>query len=144
MGGHGASSSGVVVRGDDQPLRVSADEHLLAELSDPDGRPASPTMPSPTRARGGAATTAAAWVRAGGCLWSGDVLYLHVGAPQDAEGEETPEGHVLRFEPGTQRIVGLTVINARWLLDRDGRLTITIPETVEASADDLAAALAAA
>ena len=74
----------------------------------------------------------------------GDVLYLHVDAPQDAEGEETPEGHVLRFEPGTQRIVGLTVINARWLLDRDGRLTITIPETVEASADDLAAALAAA
>jgi hypothetical protein len=51
---------------------------------------------------------------------------------------------VLRFEPGTQRIVGLTVINARWLLDRDGHLTITIPETVEASADDLAAALAAA
>ena len=74
----------------------------------------------------------------------GDMLYLHVGAPQDAEGEETPEGHVLRFEPGTQRIVGLSVINARWLLDRDGRLTITIPETVEASADDLAAALAAA
>ena len=74
----------------------------------------------------------------------GDVLYLHVGAPQDAEGEATPEGHVPRFEPGTQRIVGLTVINARWLLDRDGRLTITIPETVEASADDLAAGLAAA
>jgi uncharacterized protein YuzE len=74
----------------------------------------------------------------------GDVLYLHVGVPQDAEGEATPEGHVLRFEPGTQRIVGLTVINARWLLDRDGRLTITIPETVEASADDLAAGLAAA
>jgi hypothetical protein len=74
----------------------------------------------------------------------GDVLYLHVGVPQDAEGEETPEGHVLRFEPGTQRIVGLTVINARWLLDRDGRLTITIQETVEASAEDLAAALAAA
>lgn len=74
----------------------------------------------------------------------GDVLYLHVGTPQEAEGEETPEGHVLRFEPGSQRIVGLTVINARSLLDRDGRLTITIPETIEASADDLAAALTAA
>jgi hypothetical protein len=61
---------------------------------------------------------------------AGDVLYLHVGLPQEAEGEETPEGHVLRFEPGTQRIIGLTVINARWLLDRDGRLTVTIPETV--------------
>src|ERR687887_620873 len=45
----------------------------------------------------------------------GDVLYLHVGVPQDAEGEETPEGHVLRFEPDTKRIVGLTVINARSL-----------------------------
>jgi uncharacterized protein YuzE len=74
----------------------------------------------------------------------GDVLYLHVGHPQEAEGEETPEGHVLRFEPGTQRIIGLTVINARWLLDRDGRLTVTIPETVEASADELAPALSAA
>jgi uncharacterized protein YuzE len=74
----------------------------------------------------------------------GDVLYLHVGLPQEAEGEETPEGHVLRFEPGTQRIIGLTVINARWLLDRDGRLTVTIPETVEACADELAPALTAA
>lgn len=74
----------------------------------------------------------------------GDVLYLHVGAPQEGDGEETPEGHVLRFEPGTHRIVGLTVMNVRWLLDRDGRLTIAIPETVEASAAELAPALAAA
>jgi uncharacterized protein YuzE len=72
-----------------------------------------------------------------------DVLYLHVGEPQDAEGEETPEGHVLRFEPGTQRIVGLTVLGPQAILDRDGELRITIPETVRASADDLASALAA-
>jgi hypothetical protein len=74
----------------------------------------------------------------------GDVLYLHVGAPEPGEGEETPEGHVVRFAPGTQRIVGLTVINARHVLDRDGRLIVTVPETVEASADELAAALQAA
>lgn len=74
----------------------------------------------------------------------GDVLYLHVGDPQPGEGEETPEGHVLRFAPGSQRIIGLTIINARHLLDRDGRLTVTVPETVEASADDLAPALHAA
>jgi hypothetical protein len=74
----------------------------------------------------------------------GDVLYLHIGEPVDAEGEETPEGHVVRFEPGTQRVVGLTVINARSVIDRDGRLIVTIPETVEASADELAPALAAA
>jgi hypothetical protein len=72
-----------------------------------------------------------------------DVLYLHVGEPQKAEGEETPEGHVLRYAPGTQNIVGLTVVGARRLLDRDGNLTVTIPEPIEASADDLAPALAA-
>ena len=72
-----------------------------------------------------------------------DVLYLHVGEPQEAEGEKTPEGHVLRFEPGTQRIVGLTLLGAQAILDRDGELRVTIPELVKASADDLAPALAA-
>jgi uncharacterized protein YuzE len=72
-----------------------------------------------------------------------DVLYLHLGEPREAEGEETPEGHVLRYAPGTQTIVGLTILGARQLLDRDGTLTVTIPEPVEASADDLAPALAA-
>jgi uncharacterized protein YuzE len=74
----------------------------------------------------------------------GDVLYLHLGPPQPAEGEETPEGHVLRYVTGTQRIVGLTVINARHVLKRDGRLIVTVPETVEASAEELAPALQAA
>jgi len=62
------------------------------------------------------------------------VLSLHVGSAREAKGEETPEGHVLRFEPGTEQIVGLTVMNSRWLLDRDGRLIVTIPGKVEASA----------
>jgi hypothetical protein len=74
----------------------------------------------------------------------GDVLYLHRDLPQPGEGEETPEGHVLRFAPSTQRIIGLTVINARQVLKRDGRLIVTVPETVEASADELAPALHAA
>lgn len=72
-----------------------------------------------------------------------DILYLHVGEPQKAEGEETPEGHVLRYPPGTPQIVGLTVLGAQRILDRDGELRITIPESVKASADDLAPALAA-
>jgi hypothetical protein len=72
-----------------------------------------------------------------------DVLYLQVGKPEIGEGEETPEGHVIRFAPGTQRIVGLTLISPRFILDREGQLTVTIPETVAASADELAPALAA-
>lgn len=71
----------------------------------------------------------------------GDVLDLSIGPPQPAEGEETPEGHSVRYAPGTNRIVGLTVLNARWLLERDGRLVVTLPERVEASAEDLAPAL---
>jgi uncharacterized protein YuzE len=73
----------------------------------------------------------------------GDVLYLHVGEPEVGEGEETPEGHVVRYAPGTSRIVGLTVLGARHILERDGHLSVTIPETVETTAEDLAPALAA-
>jgi hypothetical protein len=73
-----------------------------------------------------------------------DVLYLHAGEPQEPEGEETPEGHVLRYAPGSQRIVGLTVLGVQRILDSEGELRVTIPEPVKASADDLAPALAAA
>ncbi len=59
------------------------------------------------------------------------MLYPHVGAPESGQDEEAPEGQVLRF--GTQRIVGLTIINAKHVLKRDARLVITVPETVEAS-----------
>lgn len=72
-----------------------------------------------------------------------DVLYLHVGEPQIGEGEETPEGHVVRYAPGTSLIVGLTVMGPRHILDRDGNLAVTIPETVETTAEDLAPAFAA-
>jgi uncharacterized protein YuzE len=72
-----------------------------------------------------------------------DVLYLHVGEPQEGEGEETPEGHVVRYAPGTSRIVGLTVLGARRVLERDGRLSVTVTDTVETTADQLAPALAA-
>jgi hypothetical protein len=64
-----------------------------------------------------------------------DVLYLHSGDPQPGEGEETPEGHVLRYASGTSQVIGLTVVGARETLERDGRLSITMPETI---AEDLA------
>lgn len=73
-----------------------------------------------------------------------DVLYLHVGEPQAGDGEQTPEGHVVRYALGTSRIVGLTMMGPRRILDRDGHLAVTIPETVETTAEDLAPALVAA
>jgi hypothetical protein len=41
-------------------------------------------------------------------------------------------------------IVGLAVLGAQRILDRDGELRVTIPKSVKVSADDLAAALACA
>ncbi|MFL5833353.1 MAG: hypothetical protein ACJ76B_05170 [Solirubrobacterales bacterium] len=72
-----------------------------------------------------------------------DLLYLHIGEPQETEGEETPEGHVLRYAPGSQQIVRLTALGAQRILDKEGELRVTIPEPVKGSADDLAPALAA-
>lgn len=74
----------------------------------------------------------------------GDVLYLHVGDPQPAaESEETPEGHVLRFDADGQ-VIGLTIINAKWLLERDRAINVTVPEHVAVGPDALAEALAEA
>jgi uncharacterized protein YuzE len=74
----------------------------------------------------------------------GDVLYLHVGDPQAAaESEETPEGHVLRYNADGE-VIGLTIINAKWLLERDHAINVTVPEHVAVGPDALAEALAAA
>ncbi len=72
-----------------------------------------------------------------------DVLYLRVGNPEAGEGETTPEGHVIRYAPGTGRIVGMTMLGPRRILEREGRLIVTVPEAVETTADELADALAA-
>lgn len=71
-----------------------------------------------------------------------DVLYLHVGDPRSAvEFDEADEGHALRYD-AAGRLVGVTIVNARKVLERDGRITVTLPRpqlTVEAG--DLAEAL---
>jgi hypothetical protein len=47
----------------------------------------------------------------------GDVLYLHIGEPQPGEEtDETPEGHAGRFN-ASDAVVGVTILNPRWLLD---------------------------
>jgi uncharacterized protein YuzE len=73
----------------------------------------------------------------------GDVLYLHVGDPRSAvDFDESPEGHHVRFDAGGN-LVGVTIVNAKWLLERDGKIVITVPERLEAGPDALGAVLAA-
>jgi hypothetical protein len=73
-----------------------------------------------------------------------DVLYLRVGESEPSEAEDTPEGHAIHYAMGTERIVALTLFSPRYILEREGRLTVTLPEAIEIrSAEDMAAALAA-
>jgi uncharacterized protein YuzE len=56
----------------------------------------------------------------------GDVLYLHHGDPSTAvDFDASPEGHALRFDEQGD-LVGVTILNARWLLEHEGRITMTV------------------
>lgn len=58
----------------------------------------------------------------------GDVLYLHVGDPSTAvDWDESEEGDGVRYG-ADGRLVGLTILNAKVRLIRDGELAITLPE----------------
>jgi uncharacterized protein YuzE len=71
----------------------------------------------------------------------GDVLYLRTGDPAQAtETHATPEGHAVRVD-ATGQVIGITIVNAKWLAERDGKVTITVPRLIETSAEVLAPAL---
>jgi uncharacterized protein YuzE len=76
----------------------------------------------------------------------GDVLYLHTVAPDGAVGfDATPEGHALRFGADGE-LVGIAIVNVRWLLQRDGHIRITLPtpQQLDVDADALDSVLLAA
>ena len=73
-----------------------------------------------------------------------DVLYLHMGDPSTAvDFDESPEGHALRFGIGGD-LVGVTIPNAKLLLERDGEIKITVPEIVRVGSAVVAPAFAGA
>lgn len=58
----------------------------------------------------------------------GDVLYLNVGEPRPAaRGLETPDGHAIHYDERAA-VIGLTLLNVRWTLEREGELTLTWPQ----------------
>ena len=73
----------------------------------------------------------------------GDVLYLSIGVPREAaDSEETAEGHIVRYDDHEQ-VIGLTIVNAKWLLDRGETLSITFPQRPAiADSSELQAAVA--
>ncbi|MGH9012520.1 MAG: DUF2283 domain-containing protein [Acidimicrobiia bacterium] len=73
-----------------------------------------------------------------------DVLYLHAGDPGEAvDFDESPEGHALRYDRNG-KLVGITMVNAKVLLDKDAPITITIPERITVDPATLAPAIESA
>ncbi|MHB0981584.1 MAG: hypothetical protein ACYC5Q_16205 [Thermoleophilia bacterium] len=56
----------------------------------------------------------------------GDVLYLGVGQPSEALTWESPEGHLVRLDPDTLEVVGLTVLGFAGRKAR-GPIAVTVP-----------------
>ena len=72
-----------------------------------------------------------------------DVLYLHVGNPRTAvDFDASPEGHHTRYD-AEGKLVGLTILNARLILEEDGKIVVTLPDR-RLETSDLGDALAAA
>jgi YD repeat-containing protein len=70
-----------------------------------------------------------------------DILYLHLGDPGDAaDFDESPEGHALGYDR-SGRLVGMTVVGARRLLDEAEPIVIGIPEQVTIDTSALARAV---
>lgn len=70
-----------------------------------------------------------------------DVLYLHVGDPSSAvDFDESPEGHALRFD-SAGRLVGVTFVNARRLLEQGEPIVITVPQRLAIDPAALAPAI---
>lgn len=73
-----------------------------------------------------------------------DVLYVDIGDPKRAvDWDESPEGHGLRLGPD-DALIGITIVNARRILEREGKLTITLPDGRRLETTDLGEVLAAA
>ena len=71
----------------------------------------------------------------------GDVLYLARGECDNAaDAGLLPEGHGIRYDDAG-RVIGVTIINARFMLERDGQITLTLPHEVRVRKQDLAPAL---
>lgn len=70
-----------------------------------------------------------------------DVLYLNVQGAEPAHWEESPQGHVLRYD-ADGNLCGVTLIDVKHLLDAEGDVRVTLPRLEHLGREDLGMALA--
>jgi uncharacterized protein YuzE len=57
----------------------------------------------------------------------GDVLYLSAGPPREAARTiATPEGHAVDYDKAGV-VIAMVLVNVRFILERDGAITVTLP-----------------
>ncbi len=73
----------------------------------------------------------------------GDVLYLRRG-PRGSVADTigSPQGHGIQLDAYGE-VVGVTVVNAKWLREQNGRLALTLPVHLDVDPCDLEVALGA-
>ncbi len=68
-----------------------------------------------------------------------DVLYLRAGESKlAARTHATPQGHAIRYDD-QGRVIGMIIVNAKWILEREGHISITEEIPAEAFAAVLTA-----
>lgn len=73
----------------------------------------------------------------------GDVLYLWAGKPRSPRSDDaSPEGHYLQFGENGE-LIALTIVNARWLTETEGKIVVTLPDGSKLESAGLGALLAA-
>ena len=64
-----------------------------------------------------------------------DVLYLWAGEPRrPALDDASPEGHYLQFD-ASGALIAVTIVNAGYIFEREGTISITLPEHRIVAAD---------
>ncbi len=66
-----------------------------------------------------------------------DVVYLSIGPPRRAVGEQTPEGHVALFDEETGEFCGLTLIGLQRIIAGDEPDDVTLPSTQQINSQEL-------
>ena len=131
-------------------VRVLRSREQLADLRWPGHRPILPSRPDGIRSpRTLHVVSEHLTIEIGGLIFEsddhddeGDVLYVSRGEPQPAAyAALTPEGHAIRYGAGGE-VIGVTIINARFILNLDGHLKISLPHEVRIGERALSSVLA--
>ena len=74
---------------------------------------------------------------------AGDVLYLRIAGRCPASDGAAEEAFYLQFDARGE-LIAITIAEARWLLEHEGKIVVTLPDGRRLETSDLGPALAAA